>query len=75
MQSNFGNISMDDALRLAQSPAGQQLLTLIGQANGQDLQEALDLASAGDLSGAQNALSSLLSSPQVQALLKQLGGV
>ena len=74
MQSNFGNISMDDALRLAESPAGQQLLALIGQANGQDLQKALDLASAGNLRGAQNALSSLLSSPQVQELLNQLGG-
>lgn len=74
MQSNFGNISMDDALRLAQTPAGQQLLNLIGQVNSQDLQEAMDLASAGDISGAQKTLSSLLSSPQVQALLKQLGG-
>lgn len=74
MQSNFGNISMDDALRMAQTPAGQQLLNLISQANSQDLQNAMDLASAGDLSGAQKALSSLMSSPHVQALLKQLGG-
>ena len=74
MQSNFGNISMDDALRMAQTPAGQQLLNLISQANSQDLQNAMDLASTGDLSGAQKALSSLMSSPQVQALLKQLGG-
>ena len=74
MQSNFGNISMDDALRMAQTPAGQQLMNLISQANSQDLQNAMDLASAGDLSGAQKVLSSLMSSPQVQALLKQLGG-
>ena len=53
MQSNFGNISMDDALRMAQTPAGQQLLNLISQVNSQDLQNAMDLASAGDLSGAQ----------------------
>lgn len=72
MQNHSGNISMEDAMRFAESPAGRQLLALLQQSHGVQLQEAMEKASAGDMDGAQSALSSLLSSPQIRALLRQL---
>lgn len=72
MQNHSGNISMEDAMRFAASPAGRQLLALLQQSHGVELQEAMEKASAGDMRSAQSVLSSLLSSPQVRALLQQM---
>lgn len=74
MQNHSGNISMEDAMRFAASPAGRQLLALLQQSHGVELQEAMEKASAGDMRSAQSVLSSLLSSPQVRALLQQMEG-
>lgn len=60
--------------RLAQSPAGQELLALLQRSGGQNLQNAMQRASAGDYSEAKSALSGLVSSPEVQRLLRQLEG-
>ena len=63
---------MDQLMKLAQSPAGQQLLAML-QRNGADtLQNAIAMAAAGDYQEAKQTLSALLSSPQAQALLKQM---
>lgn len=67
-------MNMNELLRLAQSPAGQQLFSLLQQNNGPQLQEAMKQASAGDYSQARNTLSSLLASPEAQKLIRQLGG-
>ncbi len=75
MEKNSQNFSMDEAMRLAKSPAGQQLISLLRHTNGGELQKAMDLASAGDMKGASKILNALLSSnDQAQALLDQLGG-
>ena len=37
MQENSGKFSMEEAMRLAQSPAGQQLLALLQQNNSKNL--------------------------------------
>lgn len=68
------NPDMSQLLRLAQSQAGQQLLALLQKSGGSTLQEAIAQASAGDYAQAKTTLSSLLSSPEAQALLKQLEG-
>lgn len=67
--------SMQDAMRLAGTPAGQQLIRLLRQQNGTDLNAAMANAAKGNYDDARQALSSLLSSPEIQALLKQLGGM
>lgn len=71
---DFGS---DDQIRkamlLAQTPAGQQLIQLLQQNGGEDLQQAMDLAAAGDYSQAKQALSALMKDPQMKALLSQLG--
>ena len=72
MQKNSQNFSMQDAMRLARSDAGQQLLQLLRQSDGDALRKAADLAAAGDYRKASASLSALLDSPEVKALLKQL---
>lgn len=58
--------------KMAQSSAGQQLVTLLQRSGGDSLQDAISKASAGDYAQAKNILTSLLSTPEAQALLKQL---
>lgn len=72
MQKNFDDFSMQEALRLAKSDAGQQLLALLHSSHGDAVRSAMDCAKAGDMVQAQQALSAFLSDPQAQALLKQL---
>ncbi len=63
---------MSELIRLAQSPAGQQLFAMLQRSGGDELQNAVAKASAGDFSGAKDTLSALLSNPHAQALLKQM---
>ncbi len=74
MLKNSDNFSMQEALRLANSDAGQQLLALLKQEHGTQLQRAMDQAGAGEYEQVQKTLGSVLSSPQAQELLRQLGG-
>lgn len=74
MQKNSGNFSIEDARRLAQTPAGKQLLSMLQGADSAQLQNAAQQAAAGNLEQAKQALAPLLNSPQIQALLNQLGG-
>jgi len=74
MQKNSQNFSMQEALRLANSDAGQRLLAILKQSDSDQLQQAVEQANAGNYENMQKALSSVMSSPEVQALLKELGG-
>ena len=72
MQKNSPKFSMQDAMRLAKTDAGQQLLAILKQSDGQQLAKARESASTGDYSGAMQNLSSLLQREDVRQLLKQL---
>ena len=74
MQKNSHNFSMQDAMRLANTDAGQRLLAILKQSDGDTLQQAMDQAATGNYEKMQNTLSTLLASQEVQALLKELGG-
>lgn len=63
---------MSQIMKLAQSPAGQQLFSLIQQSSQGELEQAMKKANSGDYSGAKDALSNLLSTPEAQKLIKQL---
>lgn len=63
---------MSELLRLARSPAGQQLLALVQSTGGSALESAIAQAASGNYHEAKNVLTPLLSSPQAKALLKQL---
>lgn len=65
---------MSQLLRLAQTPAGQQLITLLQRSGRDQLQSAIAKASAGNYEDAKKTMASLLSTPEAKALLKQLEG-
>lgn len=71
MDNNSG-FSIQDAMRLAQTPAGQQLFALLQQQNSAQLQNAMSSAASGDYDKAKNALASLLDSPEAKDLLEKL---
>ena len=64
----------NDLYQLAQSPAGQQLLAMLQKNGGKELQDAVVQASAGNYTQAQKTLSALLSTPEAQKLIEQMGG-
>ena len=66
-------ISMQEVLRLAASPAGQQLIALMQQKGGTKFEQAMQQAAEGDYTGAKRAMESFLTDPQAQRLLKELG--
>ncbi len=66
--------SVEQAARLASTPAGQQLYQMLRQQQGHDLENAIAKANAGDYSQLQQTVSALMASPEAQALIKQLGG-
>ena len=65
--------SMEQAKALAGSPAARELMALLRQKGGDELQNALNKAAQGDMEAAKQALSPLLSSPDVRQLLDKLG--
>ena len=68
------NLSMQEVLRLASSPAGQQLIAMMQQKGGSDFQKAMASAAIGDYGQAKKAIEALMTDPKAQQLLKQLGG-
>lgn len=73
MGENSQNFSIEEAMKLANSPAGQQLIAMLQRSNGDQLQNAMALAAAGDLKSASQIISTLLSSnPQAQDLADKL---
>lgn len=74
MQNKSGDFSMQEALRLAKSPAGQQLIEFLKNTDSTQVRKAMEQANAGDYSQAKQSLSALLESEEAKALLQQLGG-
>ena len=74
MQKNPNNFSMQEALRLAKSPAGQQLLALLQQSDPAALQKVMEQASSGEYSQIPQMLAPLLASEEAKKLLQQMGG-
>ena len=64
---------MQDALRLAKSPAGQQLLAMLQQADQDKLQQIMQQASTGQYDQAKASLENILTSPEAKALIQELG--
>ena len=73
MEKKSQDFSIKEAQRLAQTREGQQLMQLLQQKDAAQLQKAMDAANAGNYKDAGKILSSLLSSPDAQKLIRQLG--
>ena len=63
-----------DIIRFAQSQEGRKLLAMLKSADSVALDKAVSAAKEGNFSAAQSALTSVLTDPKAQELLKQLGG-
>ena len=74
MEKKSQDFSMEDVKRIAKSPAGQQLMALLQQKDSDAVAQATAQAKAGDYAQAGQTLSALLSSPEAQKLMKELGG-
>ena len=74
MEKKSQDFSKDDVMRMASSPAGQQLLAILRQGDSAKLEQVIAQAKAGDFSKASQTLSGMLSSPEAQKLMKELGG-
>ena len=73
MQKNSENFSIQDAMRLAGTPAGQELIAMLQKGDTGQFQQAAELASAGNYTHAQHLLSQLLKDPKIRELMSRLG--
>lgn len=73
MSKNNEEISVTDALQLAKSKQAQQLYQTLRAKNGAAIDSAMAHLANGNQEQAKSALSSLLRSPEVKAMLEQLG--
>ncbi len=64
---------MQEAMRLAQTPAGQQLLSSLKQADSRKIQQAMASFSSGNQEEAKRLLADVLNSPQAKALMEKMG--
>ena len=73
MQKNSQDFNLQEALRLAKSPAGQQLLAMLKQSNNEQVKQAGQQVRAGDYNAAMETVRAFLSTEEGQVLFKQLG--
>ena len=73
MEKKSQDFSVQEAKRLAATPEGQRLMQLLQQKDNGQLQKAMEAASAGNYRDAGTLLQALLSSPEAQQLMQQLG--
>lgn len=70
----FSDFSIQDAAKMAQSDAGQQLLTLLQSTQGATLQSAMDQAAAGNYDQLRKTVQEMMRSKQAQELLTKMRG-
>ena len=70
MQNN--EHAIQEAMRIAKSSAGQQLLRMLQQGNQESLDRAMQLAAAGNYEQAKMILNKVLSDPQSKEILRKL---
>ena len=73
MEKKSQDFSIKEAQRLAGTPEGQRLMKLLQQNDNGQLQKAMAQANAGNYKEAGNLLQAMLTSPEAQSLLRQLG--
>jgi len=74
MEKKSQDFSIKEAQRLANTPEGQRLMALLQQSDSGQLEKAMAEVNAGNYKEAGSLLQSLLSSPEAQQLIRQLGG-
>ena len=64
---------MQEARKIASTPAGQQLMQYLRKSGGEELKQALSNAAAGNYDQAKQTIQALLNDPEAKKLLDQLG--
>lgn len=67
------SVNLQEIMRIAKSPAGQQLIAMLKEKDPTAMQQATKQASSGNYAQAMEQLKDVLSSPEGQRLLKDLG--
>ena len=65
---------IQEAMRLARTPAGQKLIQTLQHQGGSELQGSIQKAKSGDIQEIQCILSRLMEDPEAKKLLDQLLG-
>lgn len=63
-----------ELLKIANSPDGQRLLSLIQERGGAQYNQAMQQAESGDYSGAKEMISKIISSPEAMKLIQKIRG-
>ena len=66
--------NMKEAMKLANTDAGKQLLALLQDQQRDTLESAMAQAQAGNYEAVKKTMSAALASPEVQRLIKQMRG-
>ncbi len=66
--------SMQEILRLAQTPEGKQILALLKKKNAPLLNSIVSSAISGNYDAARQSLNAFLNDPEIQVLLTKLEG-
>ena len=66
--------AIQEAMRLARTPAGQKLIQTLQQHGGNELQNSLQQAKSGDTRQIQQILNRFMDDPDVRQLMDQLMG-
>lgn len=74
MEKNSGEFDFSSLLKIANSPAGQRLLSLVQKNRDDRFDQALRQAQSGDYTQAQQLLSKMLSTKEGQELMKDIRG-
>lgn len=74
MEKEPSNINLSKLMEIANSTAGQELLSLVQNKKDEKFDEAMQQALSGDFSQAQEIISKILSTPEAEALMKKIRG-
>ena len=74
MAKDSGGIDFSELMKIANSPAGQELISLVQKNRDEHFDRAMQQAQDGDYSQAQAMLSQILSTLEARDLIKKLRG-
>ena len=68
-------LPLEEMLKLAGTPQGQALLSMLQQQHGKTMESAIAQAQAGDFTQVKQTMTEFLTSPAGQELMKQMRGL
>lgn len=74
MAKDSGGIDFSELMKIANSPAGQELISLVQKNKDEHFDEAMQQAQSGDFSQAKAMISQILSTPEAAELMKKIRG-